>query len=88
MNIALDKSGIQFDWSRVQGDLIKIITSPTEPAGSDVYAKVKYFDNWFYIGRNDVASRETLTMISTVLTLKAGGISTERPLLTLPVAGG
>lgn len=86
-NSAVDELGDPFDWSLVHGDLITIAASTTEPADRDVYVKVKYSNSWFYVGINDIDSKETLTMISVVLTLKAGGIPTERPLLTLPVTG-
>ena len=87
VNFAVDPLGNPFDWDQVHGDLILIKSSESEPPNSVAYSKVEYANRWFYIKAGDVDSKETLTMLSIVLTLKAGGIKTERPVLTLPVGG-
>ena len=87
VNFAVDAMGNPFDWDQVHGDLIYIHSSQSEPPDRSTYAKVRYAGYWFYIAANDFDSKETLTMLSVVLTLKAGGIKTERPVLTLPVGG-
>ncbi len=71
----------------MHGDLIVVKSSESEPSSRVAYAKVEYANYWFYLGVEDFDSRETLTMLSVVLTLKAGGIETQRPVLTLPVGG-
>lgn len=78
--------GEQFDWQEVLNGLIKIRSSSTEPVNA--YAAIRYEDYWFYIANNDVDSKETLTMLSVVLSLKAGGANDRGPILTLPVGGG
>ena len=42
---------------------------------------MEYADYWFYIDAKDFDSKETMTMLSIVLTLKAGGIKTARDAL-------
>jgi hypothetical protein len=87
VNFAVDAMGNPFDWDLVHGDLILIRSSESEPSRGVAYSKVEYANYWFYITARDFDSKETLTMLSIVLTLKAGGIKTERPVLTLPVGG-
>jgi hypothetical protein len=76
----------QFDWQKVFKGLILIRTSKERPRNS--YAAVNYDGYWYYVADDDIDSRETLTMLSVVLTLKAGGIPSNGPVLTLPVGGG
>ena len=83
VNYAVDETGKPFDWQKVHDGLIRIRTSENRP--SDPYVAVKYYDGWFYIPKTDVDSRETLTMLNIVLTLKAGGVPSKAPVLTLPV---
>jgi hypothetical protein len=76
----------QFDWQKIFKGLILIRTSKERPRNS--YAAVNYDGYWYYVADDDIDSRETLTMLSVVLTLKAGGIPSNGPVLTLPVGGG
>jgi hypothetical protein len=86
INISLDERGQLFDWRRLFDGLIHIRSADSRPP--DAYAAVPYGPYWFYIDNADADSKETLTLVSTVLTLKAGGVPSEAPLLTLPVTGG
>ena len=81
-----DAVGEPFDWNEVLQQLIRIKSSAQEP--TNAYSAVQYGDYWYYIANDDVNSKETLTMLGVVLSLKAGGSPTDRPLLTLPVGGG
>ena len=86
IQLVRDKDGQPFDWQKVFKGLIRIRTSAERPR--DTYASVFYEGYWYYIPNDDIDSRETLTMLSIVLTLKAGGIPSKGPVLTLPVGGG
>jgi hypothetical protein len=79
----LDSSGQPYDWGQVHQDLITIKSSASEPEEAAI--AVFYEDYWFYVDRDDVDSRETLTMLSIVFTLQAGGSEARAPLLTIPV---
>ena len=83
--LADDEQGEPFDWSVVLDELFRVYSSREKPANA--YAAVQYDDYWYYIDNADVDSKETLTMLSIVLTLKAGGVGSSGPVLTLPVGG-
>jgi hypothetical protein len=80
----MDLNGNPFDWRQVHSELISIHSSGDRP--KNAYAAVKYNGYWYYISANDINSKETLTMLSIVFTLNAGGSSSQgRPVLTIPV---
>ena len=79
----LDENNQPFDWSKVHHGLINIQSSDGKPF--DSYTAVKYREYFYYIDDKDIASKETLTMLNIVLTLRAGGKPAEAPVLTLPV---
>lgn len=83
--LANDGVGEPFDWSVVHDELFRVKTAREQP--DNAYAAVRYGDYWYYIENTDVDSKETLTMLSVVLTLKAGGEGGSGPVLTLPVGG-
>jgi hypothetical protein len=77
-----DEYGQPFDWQLVHDELIRIHSSPDRP--SNAYAAVRYGKYWYYVKNSDIDSKETLTMLSIVFTLNAGG-SSQAPILTIPV---
>ena len=81
----LDENGEPYDWSDLFEGLITIHSSESRP--SNAYTAVPYGDYWYYIDNLDVDSKETLSMVGIVLALKASGVPTSAPLLTLPVTG-
>lgn len=83
--LADDEQGEPFDWSVVFEELFRVRHAREKPANA--YVAVQYDDYWYYIDYADVGSKETLTMLSVVLTLKAGGAGGSGPVLTLPVGG-
>lgn len=83
--LADDEQGEPFDWSVVLEGLFEVHHAREKPANA--YAAVQYYDYWYYIDNADVNTKETLTMLSVVLTLKAGGAGSSGPVLTLPVGG-
>jgi hypothetical protein len=86
VTVVRDETGQPFDWQKVFKGLIRIHSSSERPRKT--YAAVAYQGYWFYIAHDDVDSRETLTMLNIVLSLKAGGVPSKGPVLTLPVGGG
>ena len=69
VNYIVDKNGKAFDWSNMFDGLFRIRSSSQPPANS--YVAVEYEGHYYYIDGADVDSRETLTMLGMVLTLKA-----------------
>ena len=84
--VVRDETGRPFDWQKVFKGLVWIRSSRERPRNT--YAAVAYGDYWYYIAYDDVDSRETLTMLNIVLSLKAGGVPSKGPVLTVPVGGG
>ena len=83
--LAEEEEGEPFDWSVVHDELFRVNVAREQP--EDAYVAVQYDGYWYYIDDTDVDSKETLTMLSVVLTLKAGGEGRSGPILTLPVGG-
>ena len=83
--VVRDEKGQPFDWQKVFKGLMRIRSSSTRPSNS--YAAVFYSGYWYYIADDDIDSRETLTMLNIVLILKAGGVPSKGPVLTVPVGG-
>ncbi len=81
--LADDEQGEPFDWSVVHHELFRVRNARERP--ENAYVAIQYDDFWYYIDNTDVDSKETLTMLSVVLTLKAGGGGSRGPVLTLPV---
>jgi hypothetical protein len=78
-----DEAGQPFDWNKVHEGLFRVRSASTRP--KNAFTAVKYRGYWYYIDNKDIDTRETLTMISIVFALKAGGNPAVPPLLTLPV---
>ncbi len=85
VNVSYDPEGEPFDWSPVFKGLMSIKASKKKPG--DYFVAVAYKDLWYFIEQTDVASKETLTMLGTLIALKAGGKVRADPILTLPVGG-
>ena len=83
VHVNMDENNEPFDWGKVLGDLFLIRSSYRKPLKS--FSAVKYRDYWYYIDERDVRSKETLTMLHIVLTLRAGGSPSTPPVITLPV---
>lgn len=62
---------------------IRVSATPVENA----YLSVHYRDFWYYIGGNDIASRRTLGLLTSLMRLAIGaGGAQNVPVLTLPVS--
>jgi len=51
------------------------------------FVAVDYKGLWYFVENTDIASKETLSMLSMLIALKAGGKVKADPILTLPVGG-
>lgn len=80
-----DPAGRPFDWTRVTAGLFAVQSGTRRPKHAEV--AVRYRDRWFWIDRQDVASRGTLTTLELLLSLQESGEEEAGPLLTLPVGG-
>jgi hypothetical protein len=75
--------GLEFDWSRITGGLMRIQSRRSAPPGA--YVAIPYRDAWFYIDDADLASKSTFTMLAQLLELQSGEIKAAGPVLTIPV---
>lgn len=83
VSLTKDENGEIFDWSNVLGDVFNIHSGA---AGSvRIYSGLRYRDTIFYIDDRDVSSKATLTFLSQVFAMQAGGPEAISPVLTLPV---
>jgi len=79
----LDAAGLPFDWSRVTGDLMRVLTSPDRPEGAAV--AVRHRGHWFYIDDTDLQSKSTFNLLLQLFALQSGTPAEPSPVLTLPV---
>lgn len=75
--------GTPFDWRQVTGDILRVEVSRLPPKCAAV--KVKHRGHWFYISRDDVSSRTTLSLMQEVIRLQKLESGDNSPTLTLPV---
>jgi hypothetical protein len=85
VNVNYDKDGEPFDWGPVFKGLMSIKVSRKKP--DNYFVAVDYKDLWYFVENTDISSKETLSMLSILISLKAGGKVTADPILTLPVGG-
>lgn len=85
VTITRDDDGAAFDWSRVNGDLLRVRSGPTRPAGAAV--AVRHRGMWFYVEDTDLTSKSTFAFLGQLFALQAGGAESVAPVLTLPVGG-
>ncbi len=83
VHINRDENGERIDWSPVNEDLFAVLSSRKEP--ENAFVATRYRGYWYYIDSADIDSRETLTLLSAVFVLLAGGEPGGGPVLTLPV---
>ncbi|WP_456371755.1 hypothetical protein [Thiolapillus sp.] len=85
VTVTHDDQGRVFDWNRVTGGLMKILSSKEEPDNAAV--KIHYRGNWFYIDDSDLDSKSTFSLLGQLFSLQSGDIKSSGPVLTLPVGG-
>ena len=85
VTVTADQDGRPFDWAAVTGDLLRIRATTSQPDGAAV--AVRYKGHWFYIDDADLTSKSTLALLAQLFALRAGGITSPAPVLTLPIGG-
>ncbi len=83
VSVTLDEQGEPFDWQLVTGDLFRIESSDTRP--DSAFRAVRYRNSWFYIRDDDVESKNTFMLFSSLLSLRAGEAPKSSTALTLPL---
>jgi hypothetical protein len=72
-----------FDWNELMGEWLQIRSSRTYPTSAAV--RIRHEGYWFYIDKEDTASKFTLSFLNTLFGLQAGDTELVKPLLTVPV---
>ena len=85
VSITHDDEGGRFDWTNITGDLMRIHAQKKRPARAAV--AVQYRGYWFYIDDGDQDSKSTFALLGQLFSLKAAGVPTAAPVLTLPIGG-
>ena len=83
VRVTLDEQGEPFDWRRVTGDLFRIESSDVRPESA--FRVARYRNSWFYIRDDDIESKDTFMLFSSLLSLRAGEAPKSSTALTLPV---
>lgn len=84
VTVTRTNNGEAFDWNKVLDGLFEVKTSESRPSGAAT--AVYYRDNWFYISDSDLASKDTLILLSQMFALQTGDAQGQIPVLTIPVA--
>jgi hypothetical protein len=56
-------------------------------APGDEFVSVKYRGHWFYVANDDLRSKDTFSLLLSLLSLQASDTRAPQPMLTLPVGG-
>jgi len=79
-----EANGARFDWQQVLGGFFAVRSSRHEP--QEAYLKVRHREHWFYIADDDLESKATFMLLSTLFNLQSGQGAGLAPALTLPVS--
>jgi hypothetical protein len=77
------EGNVSSNGDRPSAKWLEIRTSQSDPC--DAWLKIKYHGSWFYIASNDLASRESFTLLEAIFSSVVGSVPGAKPLLTLPV---
>lgn len=75
--------GRPFDWTSVTAGNFSVASQKHRPLNAEV--AVEYRGYWFYIPREDSASRSVLAVLEILFALQESGETTTGPVLTLPI---
>ncbi len=73
--------GQSFDWEEMYKDLLTIHWSPSRPEKAAIV--VNYQNIWYYVNKNDVASKQTFVLLAQLTKMLSGLGSGNAPALTL-----
>jgi hypothetical protein len=83
VTVTRNTEGKRFDWRELTGTLFRVYSGS---GTKKPYVAVDYRGHSFYIADNDLESKSTFILLTTVLALQSGGTPAMAPLLTLPVS--
>ena len=67
----------------LEGNWLEVRVSAAAP--EDAWLKVEFHGWWFWVAANDLASRESFTLLEALFASVVGNVPGAKPLLTLPV---
>jgi hypothetical protein len=79
-----DSGGQPLDWQRVTGGLLHVKAGDACPG--DAFVAARYRGSCFFVADSDAASKTTFLLLTELLSLQAGRVPVNAPVLTLPVA--
>jgi len=77
--------GKEFNWDKTPAGTMLKVMSQTSGEPDNAFVSVPYRGVWFYIADNDLQSKSTFKLLSSLFSLQAGMIRSSGPTLTLPV---
>jgi hypothetical protein len=83
VHVITGTDGQRFDWNEMYKDLLTIHWSPSKPEEAAI--AISYQGNWYYVAKNDVASKQTFVLLAQMTKMLSGLSSGNAPTLTLPV---
>ena len=83
VHVITGTDGQRFDWNEMYKDLLTIHWSPSKPEKAAI--AIPYQGNWYYVAKNDVASKQTFVLLAQMTKMLSGLSSGNTPTLTLPV---
>lgn len=78
-----EADGGVYDWEAALSGLFRVEYAASRPRSAA--ASVFYRGWWFYVADSDLASKDTLILLSQLFTLQTGDAQGQTPLLTIPV---
>lgn len=51
----------------------------------EIFSRVRYGDDWYYIGRNDKQTKRTIAFLSQLFAMQSGSSSSQSPTITIPI---
>ncbi len=84
VTVTRNPDGSTYDWAEALHNLFTVKHSSGRPRNAAT--AVFYRGYWFYIGDNDLFSKDTLILLSQMFTLQTGDTRGQVPVLTIPVS--
>lgn len=83
VNAQISESGAYYNWNLLTTNLFLVSSSDEEPDNAAV--KIRFDNDWYFIPKNDQASKATLILLRLIYSLQIGELKTSLPLITIPV---
>jgi hypothetical protein len=85
VTITRTRDGKEFNWDETPAGTMFKVRSRMRGKPDNAFISVPYRGAWFYIVDNDLQSKSTFKLLSSLFSLQAGQIKIAGPTLTLPV---